>query len=175
MRFFKVIFRKFEWEQKFAWVVVIQSIIASMLAGFFLYHIYRNWDDTRSHRSAGLYQWKQLPSGIWYSDYVGVGKTTEDSHNLIYGMETSPTDMPRMQSMNSIELVMYVDYPIYMDGMEMGIMARGSTLWFGYESVEDFLPGMPNDKWEITTTDTRRGPEGYVRLKLELTRISAEN
>ena len=174
MRFFTNIFHKFEWKQKFAWIVVIQSIIASMLAGFFLYHIYRNWDDTRSHRSAGLYQWKQLDSGIWYSHYVGVGQSADVAHQRFYGMELSPGDKQDMgDSMDTLRLVMYVDYPIYMDGMEMGIMARGSMIMFGYESVNDFLPGTAGDMWDVVTTDTKRGPEGYVRLKVELTRVTA--
>ena len=155
--------------KKIAWLVILQNIIASFVTGICLYQLYRGWDDMRSHRSSGQYQWKRLDSGIWYSHYVGVGGlSTEEARHRFYGMSATPQ---MLRAMDTLFLVMYVDYPVYMSGMEMVITARGSTLMLGHESVDNFLPDASGARWEVATSETRRAPEGYVRIKVELVRF----
>ena len=155
--------------KKIAWVVILQNIIASFITGVCLYQLYRGWDDMRSHRSTGQYQWNRLDSGVWYSHYVGVGgSSTEEARHRFYGMST---ERQTLASMDTLFLVMYVDYPVYMSGMEMVITARGSTLRLGHEMIMDFLPDASGARWEVATSETRRAPEGYIRVRVELTRF----
>lgn len=142
---------------------LVVGLICTIGGGIILYLMYAAMDKNRYHNS----NWTELPSDIWYT--YPWAEYPISHRKISFGEKFTPEDEQVLQRLPE-KLSVYVDYPISM--APMFIVAYEQKVKFGNETVDNLLPSLDGQEWEIHRTETQNSPTGYIRERVDFIRIT---